>query len=213
MTQIAPEVWQLLAAPTNLSWQDLAQQSIGKAHVSYHFIWRRVLEPASEYPWSLLHGGEDAIAGHLRDLQGGDEPDEPVANQLWQLLREGLIAFDVAVATVRLMGEIGWSSLPAEQQHGSLAGLSRWHPEYSMEILVSRALIVQVSKLLPTQCQEEKHIDMICRWMRRVLSMNQGKQAGDNFSSNTSSTSSRERERHDMSESQSLARKSHEGSW
>ena len=60
---------------------------------------------------------------------GDAELGEPVAFQAWQLLREDLITLDMAVAAVRLFGEIGGSSLLAEQQHGSLAGLSRWHPE------------------------------------------------------------------------------------
>ena len=178
VTQVAPEVWQLLAAPTGMHWEEMAQQCIGKAHISYHFIWRRILEPATEYPWSLLHGCVDAIADNLRELKGGAEPSEPFSLQLWQLLREDRIAMDMAVAIVRLLGEVGWSSLPAEQQHGSLAGLSRWHPEYTVETLVSRALIVQVSKLLPTQCKDEKQIESICRNMRKILASNPEKSGG-----------------------------------
>ena len=41
--------------------------------------------------------------------------------------------------TVALLQQISWSSLVAEQQHGSLANLKKYHPEYELSTLASRA--------------------------------------------------------------------------
>ena len=51
---------------------------------------------------------------------------------------------------------MGWTSLPAEQQHASLAQLHKWHPEYEAKTLVSRSLLLQACKLLPSATRQEK---------------------------------------------------------
>ena len=53
---------------------------------SIPFFWRRVLQPASEFPWSLTRGNQRE---NLEELQAGEQPDEPVAKQMWLLLHQG----------------------------------------------------------------------------------------------------------------------------
>ena len=130
----------------------VADYCIYGAHVSSEFIWRRVLSHASCLPWSLARG---YIASNLRELASEDKPTEPVSGQLWELMQQ---RFNIAqlVATVELFAEVSWTSMPAEQQHASLAQLHKWHPEYSPTMLVSRALMLQLTKLLPGQSKEDQ---------------------------------------------------------
>lgn len=171
-------VWERLGQLCALSGEHLAHEVIRQGHYSYHFIWRRVLEPAGGHPWSLLRGGD--IEGNLEELRSEAPPSEPVARQIWELLHDpdGLVSMTCIVESVRLLGEIGWSSLPAEQQHGSLAVTRRWHPEYSQRTMLGRSLIIQACRLLGNVSKEEKQIATISKKMRALLSKNPDKAVG-----------------------------------
>eukprot|EP00974_Lingulodinium_polyedra_P053362 5126134-Lingulodinium_polyedra.AAC.1 len=49
------------------------------------------------------------------------------------------------------MAHAPWSTATVEQQHGSCAVIHRFHPEYSMEMLVVRAGLLHFRKLLVSE--------------------------------------------------------------
>ena len=69
---------------------------------------------------------------------------------------------------VKLVQQVGWPSIPVEQQHGSLAMLKKWHPGYELRTLVSRALVLQVSRLMPAPSKQEKEVAKLCRRIQRL---------------------------------------------
>ena len=71
----------------------------------------------------MVHQQGD-VKENLVRLKFSDCPDEPMASQLWTLMRMNY-NLDQLAGAVDLLREVGWSSLPAEQQHGSLAQLKR----------------------------------------------------------------------------------------
>ena len=167
MIGLSMSTWKALASVAGCTAVELRDDTIAASHVSYHFLWRRVLEPAGQLPWRLCRGN---IESNLRALAAEeDEPEEPCARQFWNLLRRD-VPFPMAqlVGTVELLGQISWSSLPAEQQHGSLAALHRWHPEYEMETLVTRALCHQMVRLLPSESHTDRQISKIVRRMKKL---------------------------------------------
>ena len=97
---------------------------VATADLSYHFIWRRVLRSASEYPCSLERGD---VKENLTDLSNSDRPSEPMASQCWLQMQVGFILRQSG-ETVKLLQYCNWTSTIAEQQHGSLAALKRPHP-------------------------------------------------------------------------------------
>ena len=115
--------WQSLASVVGCTAEDLRGDTIAASHVSFHFIWRRVLEPAGQLPWRLCRGD---IVSNLEALAAADKPDEPCSAQMWKLLRRE-VPYSMAqlVEVVELLAQVSWSSLPPEQQHGSLAALHR----------------------------------------------------------------------------------------
>eukprot|EP00975_Prorocentrum_lima_P060180 12621052-Prorocentrum_lima.AAC.1 len=129
-------IWHALGRVAGLPPGELASRCIAAGHTSYHFFWRRVLEPASTLPWSLCRG---SVEENLRVLKGQPEPSDPVSSQLWHLLQVGF-PMQQLVATIVLLGEVSWTTLPAEQQHASLARLKKWHSEYGAKTLVARAM-------------------------------------------------------------------------
>ena len=58
--------------------------------------------------------------------------------------------------------------MPAEQQHASVALLHRWHAEYGLEQLISRALLHQAVRLLPSESKTDKLLAKLCRKMGKL---------------------------------------------
>ena len=174
LVDLSDDVWALLGSVCDMHGDEVKDAVIKAGHVSFHFLWRRDLLPASQYPWPLCRGD---IEENLQGLREGSCPDEPVASQLWQLMH---IEYPMPqiVESVRLMGELGWTSLPAEQQHGSLALYRRWHPDYGCETLVSRALIMQISRLLPQASADEKRVAKVLRRLQKIEASNPQKAGG-----------------------------------
>ena len=159
-------VWSALASVAQSSPEQIQDEAIAASHISFHFLWRRVLQPASELPWRLFRGD---IESNLEAMKAGPQPEEPCSSQLWELMHDHpLFPRSNLVGVVELLGQVSWSSLPAEQQHGSLAALHRWHPEYELDTLVSRALCHQMVRLLPSASDLDKKISRIARQLRKL---------------------------------------------
>ena len=153
-----------VAGPDFAPWV-LRDETIAGAHTSYHFLWRRVLVPAGKLPWTLCRGD---IRQNLKDLAAqGDAPDEPFSHNLWHLLQKDYPGKQL-VAVVELLGECPWSSMPAEQQHASVAQLHRWHPEYQLHQLLARSLVHATVRLLPNPNKLDKQIARLSRKLDRV---------------------------------------------
>ena len=139
-------MWATIAGIAELEPDEFRAICILGGHLAFHFFWRRVLQPAGELPWSLCQGD---LAHNLKDLGEGDvTPPDPVSSKLWQMLQSGFSEASL-VRTLELMHDMPWSTLPAEQQHGSMAALHRHHPEYSNPTLVARTFVHHIYNLLP----------------------------------------------------------------
>ena len=145
-------MWQSLGDVCGKAGSFVKDMCLKAAHVSYHFLWRRVLCPAQMLPWSLCRGN---VQENLEELAQGGCPEEPVSKQLWMLLGMKHNMSEL-VQVVRLIGQVGWTSLPAEQQHGTLSMVKKWHPDYGLDTLMARSLLLQISRLLPSASADEK---------------------------------------------------------
>ena len=72
---------------------------------------------------------------------------------------------------LRLIQDIEWTTIAAEQQHASAATLSRYHPEYGLKTLIARALVFSTNRILPGKTDTgealEKHRRFLTRLDRR----------------------------------------------
>ena len=114
-------LWKEFGRACDLSGPALRHLCIESAHISYHFFWRRVLLPASELPWKLCRGDPEEMLDWLHEQEC---PCEPLSAQIWQLLHQGFSRVQLS-GVLRLLGQAGWTSLPCEQQHGSIAQCHR----------------------------------------------------------------------------------------
>ncbi|CAK0850441.1 unnamed protein product [Prorocentrum cordatum] len=177
IVDISARTFSLLGSLCGQSRARIADSCIASAHVCFHFLWRRILCNAAELPWRLVRGD---VAENLRELAAGSPPEEPVSNQLWQLMHRGH-NLDQLVATVDLLGEAGWTSLPAEQQHASLAMLHKWHPEYGPDTLISRALLLQMTRLLPAATKLDREKEKVLRRMDAIMRAEPDRCSGKNM--------------------------------
>ena len=169
-------VWDVFSPFCGIRPDMLRHECICAGHRCYHFIWRRVLFPASQHPWSLCRGN---LLNNLEELEcEEDKPVEPVAGQLWELMVEKDWPKAQLVEVLQLIGQCGWTSLVAEQQHASLAQLKKWHPDYGSTMLVSRALMLQVSRLLPSESDVQKQIRKVVKQMDKLDASNPNKVHG-----------------------------------
>ena len=175
LVDLSPGVWQILGRACGLAGIDFADRCIHSGHISFHFLWRRVLQPASEMPWSLCRGD---IKANLIALKLAECPGEPMSKQLWQLLQLNFPLAQLEKKTVALLQEVSWSTLVAEQQHASSAQLRKVHPSYSASSLCSRALLLQVNRLMPKPSAEEKRLEAISRRLQKIDSSNAWKASG-----------------------------------
>ena len=129
VSQLDECAWTALAGACGATSDELRPACIFAAHISFHFFWRRVLEPAADLPWRLARGD---VAANLHALREGPKPEEPFAQQLWMLMRLNFPRRRL-IALVELLGDVGWTTLLAEQQHVSLSVISRLHPEYTKD--------------------------------------------------------------------------------
>ena len=160
------DTWQALASVAQCSPAEMRDDTIRAAHVSYHFLRRRVLQPASELPWQLVRGDWNENLMALKALEA--PPLEPVSGNMWRLMNEHKWSASQLVGVIELLGQRSWSSLTAEQQHGSLSALHKWHPHYGDERLVARSLLHQMVRLLPSLSKADKEMNKIARAMEKL---------------------------------------------
>eukprot|EP00974_Lingulodinium_polyedra_P018001 1744844-Lingulodinium_polyedra.AAC.1 len=82
LIMVQDSVWEALGTVAGIAPAALKDKCIKAGHTAFHFCWRRFLEPASDLPWKLCRGD---LASNIDDLAAGEEPEEPVAHQLWQM--------------------------------------------------------------------------------------------------------------------------------
>ena len=157
---------------------ELKDRVIKAAHTSYHFVWRRVLHPASLLPWRLCRGNVQANIKELLALK--DPPEDPVSSNLWHLGKDNYPKLQLQ-QVVELLAECPWSSMPAEQQHASVALLHRWHQEYGAEQLLSRALLHQVVRLLPRPSKLDRQITRVIAKYHKTQAKNPLRASGSHM--------------------------------
>ena len=145
---------------------------IAAAPVSYHFVWRRVLRTANEYPRSLACGD---IEESLIELSNSDRPLETMASQCWLLLQVGFNVRHLVGTVQHHHGCIGTSTI-ADQLHGSLAALKRAYSQYHEDTLMARAQVLTI-RLLPKPTEDGK---LLARVTKEEAQLAQNKPDGIN---------------------------------
>ena len=138
---LSPPVWiwlnGLTGAETKTAFQP-RHDCIEAARVSVAFITDRVLRVCTQLPFSLLLG--DVVENLQKLAAGPSVANSDVASKIQRLLRHGGHEEDI-IRALALVRDIHWTTLGAEQSHGSLAVLHRFHRRYGQDVLGMRAFL------------------------------------------------------------------------
>ena len=171
LAQVPSFVYEQLAKYCPLSASDLRAKALNAAHVNAAFLHDRVFSVTEEYPFRLAKGSDTQLAENLESLRASAQPKEQVASQMWELLHMGYSSKKL-LGVLQLIRDLEWSTLTAEQAHASAASLAKFHPEYGVETLAARALVVSVNRMMPSKTNVEKELDMHRKHLGRLMDRN-----------------------------------------
>ena len=157
MVNLPPFFWSTVASICSMAPHEVRQKALDAGHTCIGFFHYRVFAAAQERPWSLASGN---VPGNLDGLRMEDEPLEPTTRKIWLQLRAGLPR-KMIERQVRLLRDVCWSSLPAEQLHGTAAGIRRHHPEYTVDTLMARANVMSTNQLMPKPSHDDVKIEQL----------------------------------------------------
>jgi hypothetical protein len=147
----------------------LRDRVVAGAHLAYHFLWKRVLQLVGGLPWSLTRGERRDKAQAIDDLAADeDEPDAGTTRQLWALARAGFSKQQL-VATLTILGELPWTTMTTEQQHGTLSVLHRHHLDYELNMLVLRGFLLMFRRLIPSVSDTKKRLHRLNSRLQKAL--------------------------------------------
>ena len=160
--------WERLLTVGNIaeSTTDLRQLTLRCVNSFSAGITQRVLARLEKAPWDLVDGD---IEQNVVALEAGECPAECVSRCVFQLRRKRLPIHRV-VKALRLLLQLGWSSMVAEQAHATVAMIRRWHQEYSLLLLVIRSMLLQMWKQVPKESRSlhDKIRDHVERLVARL---------------------------------------------
>jgi len=168
-------IWVALADVAGLHPEELRAKCVRATHRGWAFYYWRVFTPVYQLPWSLCRGD---VRANLEALSRGPRPLNRTAAKAWDLMDLGLIPMAILVRMVVLFADTPWTTMVVEQLHGTLAALSRLHPEYELDTLLARTMIMYTMKLLPCPSKVDKEISAVVRKVSRVERRSPGKASG-----------------------------------
>jgi hypothetical protein len=123
---------------------DLGDGVVQAAHVSHAFIDRRVLSMARSLPWSLTRGN---ISVNLNNLTAQPyEGRDATTVCIYELAMAGFSRATLEDG-IALLGDVPWTTVSAEQGHGTMAQIHRQHPQYSPDMVALRTSFSQARTL------------------------------------------------------------------
>ena len=144
----------------------LRSHCLRAGHVQAAYQHHKFLEPAEQYPWKLFRGNLnqnlDTLSGITTKLQ------DTTTEKIFQMLKLG-VSRAALVSGIELLGEVSWSSVAAEQGHGSCATVRRFHGTATGHTISCRAMLHQgrfffnQDHLLQHQLKLEKRLGMLER--------------------------------------------------
>jgi hypothetical protein len=165
-------VWSKMGEVGHIDPLQLRSDCISSAHTAAGFLDYRFLDHANQLPWSLCRGD---ISSNLQKLKGGSCPENSeVGEKVWHLLQQGYPESTLK-SMVTLLADCPWSTQVAEQLRGSAAVVSRFHPDYSLDTLLSRSMVLFVSKILPSPSKSENEVLKIKQALSKVGKKNPSK--------------------------------------
>ena len=118
-------VWQIIGCLVpDAGEQEVRSKTMQAALVTKGHLHEKIFADTRRLPFSLCRGDKQANLVSLRD---GARPDEPTAEQLWDLMQLGY-PIDALISVLEEVQGLPWSSQGVEQAHAGAAQVMKHHP-------------------------------------------------------------------------------------
>lgn len=161
LCSLPPSFWHLLASRvfvgTNeheVTGREVQDKVLEAAHISMAFMKQELFDLAHGYPWKL---GQGNIRDNLLELGSLPDASDPTTHKIQRLVQAKVNMNELEVA-VKLLLECPWTTTVTEQQHASVSLLHRHHPDFQLKMLVCRACIHSLRRIMPSQHKEERAV-------------------------------------------------------
>ena len=121
------------------------------AGIAHAYVDKKSLALLREYPWKLCHSPQDAVIRQsLKELVVADPSaiSDTVTLKIRSLLEHQYPVAEI-VEGLQLLRQCRFSTISAEQGHGSAAQVHKYHRQYAVNTLVVRAFMHMVRPFLP----------------------------------------------------------------
>ena len=146
LSGLIPFVWERLATcSVSDGFGSLRSDVLHGALAAAGFLDQKVFRHADGHPWSLARGN---IGDNITKLLPEACPEEPIAAKVWGLCTHGFNQ-EMVSQGLRLLLEVPWGTVAAEQQHASATIMKKHHKELTTETLRLRAFAHSMKHLFP----------------------------------------------------------------
>ena len=154
LSGMVPFVWERLATcAEEHGFGSLRTAVLHGAFAAAGFLDQKVFRHAAELPWTLASGN---IEENIMQLLSDACPEEPIASKVWTLGTHGFNHTMLAQG-LRLLLEVPWGTVAAEQQHASATLMKKHHKELTTETLRLRAFAHSMKHLFPETSSAQEH--------------------------------------------------------
>ena len=154
LANIKPRIWQALGDACGMAPLVLRSEVLMAGHIAFAFVHKRALSEAGKLPWSL---GVGDIRQNLAELKQGPEPSDVTSAKIWHLLHMGYNMGQL-MQGVRLLMDAPWSTACVEQLHASATLVKKYHAEYGADLVMTKAFLHSLRKLMPGASGDEKQL-------------------------------------------------------
>lgn len=147
------KVWDRLASIVGAGAPGIRHSCMKAISIAGGYISRRSFSVLQTLPFRLATG---SIPDNLRDLAAlPDPPAEDMSYKLWHLMKLKYNE-EVLIQTVAKLTDISWTTTGAEQSHGSVAIVHRFHNMFGTSSLSQRSFLALTRPLFtPSQAEIE----------------------------------------------------------
>jgi len=131
--------WKLIAfiVDPGESPQALLSDTVKTMWVMVAYLWRQTMLALFSLPWVLAMGDVDA---NMDLFQRGQQPLDESSKKIWECLRSEEPWADIKAA-IMLFRLVPWSILMAEQGHGNMSVVRRYHHSFGYNMCMARSLL------------------------------------------------------------------------
>ena len=161
LSNLSMSIWERLGCLAGQPAVVIRHGCLVGAGIAHAYVDKKSLALLREYPWKLCRSPQDAdTRKSLKELQVADPSaiSDTVTLKIRSLLERQYPIGEI-VEGLQFLRQCRFSTISAEQGHGSAAQIHKYHRQYAVNTLVVRAFMHMVRPLLPPVLAHGDHAE------------------------------------------------------